>query len=98
MRNRAARLARRHDQHPLDRVAQLAHVAGPVGGLQHRHGIVADRRAAASRNDARRASMKCRASSGMSIRRSASGGIAKRHDVQAVKQVLAEPAGWRSRP
>ena len=75
MADRAARFARRHDQHPLDGVAQLADVAGPLGGLHARpwprrligRGGRPEWRAAPC--------MKCRASSGMSIRRSASGGI-----------------------
>ena len=36
------RLAARQDHQPLDVVAQLAHIAGPVMRLQHRHRVVAD--------------------------------------------------------
>ena len=78
---------------PLDGVAQLAHVAGPV-----------ERRAAArprlasnvlgatpSLADELR-ERSASTSSGMSSRRSRSGGTCDRHDVEPVEQVLAEAA------
>ena len=62
------------DQQPLHDVAQLADIARPAMGLQHRHGVVADMRmgrppAADSRF------MKWAPALGMSSRRSASDGI-----------------------
>ena len=65
---------RRQDQQPLDDVAQLAHVARPVVALQRRQRVVADRprRQAGGIGDARAGGRL--ASSGMSSRRSLSGG------------------------
>ena len=40
--NSAVGGCRRHDKKPLHEVAELAHVAGPVEGLKHRHPVAGD--------------------------------------------------------
>ena len=88
--------AGRQDQQPLDRVAQLAHVARPVERRQP-----LDRRPRRSRAAPRR---RCRARLRHEVRdqqRNVLAPLAQRrhvdrHDVQAVEEVLAEPARRRS--
>ena len=82
---------REHDR-ALDRVLQLAHVARPVVLLRARR--ARRRRRARSRLPVRWAcfATKCSASTGMSSRRSRSGGSCDRDDVQAVEQILLELA------
>ena len=77
------------DHQPLDIVAQLADIAGPVVRLQHRHRIGGDRAGGAPMSALTR-SRKCSISAGMSsraARRARASGIP--HDRQAVEQILA---------
>ena len=86
-------VARRHDQQPVDDVAQLAHVAGPGIGLQRRHRVLAELarrrcRAASARARHEMAGQQRDVLAPLAQRRHPD-----RHDVEPVEQILAEPAG-----
>ena len=89
---RPDRLAAGDDGRMLDRVAQLADVAGPGLGCGARRGR--RRRAWSSATSARRACLKkCSARAGMSSRRSRKRGKVDLEDAEAEEQVFAEFTG-----
>ena len=83
----------REDHGALDHVLELAHVAGPVVRDEPLERVVARRaRTGLAERVAEAAPRKWSTSSGMSSRRSRSGGTRTRHDVEPVEEVLAEAA------
>ena len=78
-----------HDHGALDHVLQLAHVARPLVADQPVHASRGRRRARPA--DSAYFARKCSTRSGMSPRRSRSGGRLSGHHVEPVEEILAEP-------
>src|SRR5437762_10389603 len=88
---RLSGIARRHDQQPIDDVAQLADIAGPGVGLQRRQCVLAK----LARLDARRRGAPRHEMAGQErdvFAPLAQGRHPDRHDVEAVEQIFAEAA------
>src|SRR3954447_6818629 len=90
--HRLCRVARRHDQQPIDYIAQLPYIAGPAIGLQRGKRILSE----IARLDARR--FRAALHEVTREQRDVLTSLAQRrhpdrHDIETIEEVLAKPAG-----